>query len=741
MDFGTGWRGILVLTVLPVLVKLHLVLGIYQASPIYLFSGLLPLLPVMAAHSSIDFNVGVVSQALGHRAALDLLNGIMPWWNPFEGVGTPLAGEMQSAALLPLTVLLAFPNGQLAMHLLFQIIAGVFTFLLMRRMGVSGFAAFIAGVLFEFNGTYAWMANAVINPIAFLPVILFGVEGVRAGIAGAWRWIAIGIAVSLYAGFPETAYIDGLLVAVWTASRAWGLSRQQLPPTALRIALGLLVGLLLSAPIMLAFLDYLPNANVLYHQKGFLSYFHIPRSFAVAQFLPYAYGLVDSPANIGTLVRLWGNVGGYTGIGLIALAVLGLLGSTNKALRAALVLWAGLSWAAAYGVAVGRIIEFIPGIPNTDFARYHDASSSMALVVLAGFALDDMAKETRIGWRYWIAIGITGLLLVISILAATGTLGPITKTLSVQASAAFGLGIFAALVYIGGSRGPMQKRCIWLGFLVATETILNFSVPTFANAQHAKLPLQGIAFLQAHLGYQRMYSMGVLEPNYGSYFGIAEIDDCDLPIPAKWLDFRNRRLDPYAFTLDFDGAARNSFNAPTAREELNKNLSQYLAVGVKYVVAKPAADPFNASSMAAGIAQKVYADPTMTIYELAHPRPYFDAPTCKVAARSRNLAVVNCPTSSALTRLELFMPGWRVWVNGKAQPISETGEIFQLVHLPPGLSEVRFRFRPPFMLLGYVAFILGLLLLTAHPRRRLLSPTDPTKMYRWVKPLLRRGTQ
>ena len=219
--------------------------------------------------------------------------------------------------------------------------------------------------------------------------------------------------------------------------------------------------------------------------------------------------------------------------------------------------------------------------------------------------------------------------------------------------------------------------------------------------------------------------MGVLEPNYGSYFGIAEIDDCDLPIPAKWLDFRSRLLDRYAFALAFDGASRSGANVPSAAEELNANLPQYLAVGVKYVVAKPAADPFKGAPDSIPAVKEVYADSTMEIYELAHPRPYFDAPACQVSARSRNLAVVNCPAPAALTRLELFMPGWRVWVNGKPKPIQQTGEIFQQVQLPAGASEVRFHFLPPFMLLGYAAFLLGLLTLTAPIKRDTANTANP----------------
>jgi hypothetical protein len=47
----------------------------------------------------IDPNNGFISQAASHRAVLDWLHFRLPWWNPSEGTGTPLAGGMQSAAV------------------------------------------------------------------------------------------------------------------------------------------------------------------------------------------------------------------------------------------------------------------------------------------------------------------------------------------------------------------------------------------------------------------------------------------------------------------------------------------------------------------------------------------------------------------------------------------------------------------------------------------------------------------
>src|SRR5947207_2741925 len=68
---------------------------------------------VVRGRPTIDPNGGWVSQALSHRAALDWLHLRLPWWNPYEGTGAPLAAGMQSAALFPPTLLTLLGNGQL----------------------------------------------------------------------------------------------------------------------------------------------------------------------------------------------------------------------------------------------------------------------------------------------------------------------------------------------------------------------------------------------------------------------------------------------------------------------------------------------------------------------------------------------------------------------------------------------------------------------------------------------------
>ena len=120
-------RAIWVVVLAPVLAKLHLLVGLLNPNPLFTVAWLAVDGVVFRSmgQPTIDPNIGFTSQALGHRAALDLISGVIPWWNYFEGAGGPLAGEMNSAALFPPTLLLYFSDGQLWMHIVLPVHRGV----------------------------------------------------------------------------------------------------------------------------------------------------------------------------------------------------------------------------------------------------------------------------------------------------------------------------------------------------------------------------------------------------------------------------------------------------------------------------------------------------------------------------------------------------------------------------------------------------------------------------------------
>jgi hypothetical protein len=681
--------------------------------------------------STIDPNNGSVSQALGHRAALDWLHGSPPWWDPYEGVGSALAGEMQSAALFPPTLLLAVPNGQLFEHILLEMLAGLGTFLLLRRIGLTPWPSCAGAVVFAVNGTFAWLTHAPVNPVAFLPLLLLGVEhafsAARYARPGGWSLIAVSLALSIYAGFPEGAYIDGLLGCAWALWRMTACNRSQLIALVRKLLAGLTIGLLLAAPIIVAFIDFLAHANVGDHAAG-LGSIHLPAVALPQLLMPYIYGPLfglNDPHSM--LQTIWGWVGGYLTPSVVVLALIGLLSPGHRGLRITLGLWLLLALTHMFGGPLGidRLIWLAPGMDHVSFYRYADPSVELAMAILAALGLEHIVVRPE---RRHIALAATITLMLIA--AAAVAARPLVSQLSGSETAEvwFRYALLGAVAVILATVGCSrlkhpQQRLAALCAVLALDVVVMFMVPEFAAPRDVRADYSPALFLQRHLGLGRFFTLGPIQPNYGAYFAISSINDNDLPIPAPWTRFVRHRLDPYVEALVFTGdEAARSVTAPSTETELFSHLSGYRAAAVRYVVAPPG----QSLPPTRGTFRLVFKSRTASIYKLAGAASYFStsAPGCTVSPSGRQVVHLFCPAPTTLVRREEFMPGWTAQVDGREAPVHEYQGLFQAVRVPAGRSSVSFSFEPPgtrwFVLaFGVGALLLGAGSLSAHRARRL----------------------
>ncbi|HLI56164.1 MAG TPA: hypothetical protein VKY26_03920, partial [Actinomycetota bacterium] len=343
----------------------------------------------LPGQATIDPNDGYTALALGHLAAEDWLHGHLPYWNPYEGVGTPLAGEMQSAAMFPLVPLLALPQGLLWMHVLLELLAALATWLLLKRLGLAETVATLGGILFAFSGTFAWLSNAAVNPIAFLPWLLLGIEAVRGGRRGGIVLTASAVALSLYAGFPEVAFLDTLFALGWAAIRLP--ARGARGRFAARSLLGGVLGVALAAPILVAFADYLRVGFTGDHAAGIGSASLEPIAVS-ALAVPYLFGPVYAFFfQDQRIAAFWASVGGYLSSTSVVLALSALFSPRRRRLKLYLAVWSLLACLKIYGFPfVGRAIDLIPGIEATAFDRYAIVTVEFAVILLAVLALDDL---------------------------------------------------------------------------------------------------------------------------------------------------------------------------------------------------------------------------------------------------------------------------------------------------------------------------------------------------------------
>src|SRR5262249_7486304 len=228
-----------------------------------------------------------------------------------------------------------------------------------------------------------------------------------AGSAGGWRLVALALAFSLYAGFPETAYIDGLLAAVWTVTRFVQMPASRKGRFVGKVVTGLLGGLMLAAPVVVPFLDYLTLAFTGPHSPESVSTKVLRPSVLPQLLTPYLYGLPGSPDK-AQLQGVWRAVGGYIGSAPLFCCIFALFGRKDKVIRVALALWVVMSLCKASGIwPIAQLANLLPFIEIAWFYRYFHPTLEFAVCILTAFALDDLLSAPAGKLRIFLAASLS----------------------------------------------------------------------------------------------------------------------------------------------------------------------------------------------------------------------------------------------------------------------------------------------------------------------------------------------
>ena len=189
-------------------------------------------------------------------------HGFLPLWNPYSGLGTPLAFNWQSATFsLPMLVGYMVPlNYAYTVEVIAtMVIAGTGVYVLGRvlRLGVIG--CVFAATVFELSGPLmAWLGWPQTSTFAWAGwlfaatlIVVRGGKRVR-NIA----LLAVIVALAIYAGFPEGLVLLGMSLSVFclVLLGSWGLSIRRfgliLRPV-VDLTLGTVAGAALGAPLAL----------------------------------------------------------------------------------------------------------------------------------------------------------------------------------------------------------------------------------------------------------------------------------------------------------------------------------------------------------------------------------------------------------------------------------------------------------------------------------------------------------
>jgi len=635
---------------------------------------------------TVEPNVGFTSFALGARAVEDWCSGHVPLWNYFEGTGAPLAGEMQSAALfLPFILLLKLLSGQLYFHIVLQIVTGICTFFFLRKLRLGAAASFFGAALFELNGTFAWIANTAYNPIAFLPMSLLGlefaIEAAERRAKGGWLILCAGAVWSVYAGFPEVAFLDALLIVAYFLFRASRLARAVLKPLAFKLGLCLVVTLLLIGPLVAQFTDFLSSSDIEGRPNSGSASLD-PRTSLIVLLAPYIYGPIGN-----FHLPFWRQAAGYLGFSLVVLAMAGAGWRWRSRAVQCFAIWAVICLLKVCGEPLTTwLILKIPALKLVVLVRWLMPSLEFSLAVLAAHAIDELFSGARRSLWISTVLGMGAFSVSLFLAQVMGVFQGEGSFLFGYAALNVIMVIFIAMAFC--CTPQFGRFSPWAASSLALlEAFLLFNIPLISAPRGFSIDMEAVAFLRKNLGLQRFYTLGPILPNYGSAWGIAELNYDDMPVDKHLVDYYRANLDPYISPYNTKpNWGRGA--GPSCNEIIRRNHHAFGRAGVKYVAAFP-------SENLSGYMRLVYRSEAMQIYELPEFTSYFSGSDCELKPLSRDEVAVRCEHPSKIVRLESFEPNWRATVNGQPAAIGVHDGLFQSIDVPAGVSTVKFTYRCP----------------------------------------------
>ncbi|MBL7159430.1 YfhO family protein [Candidatus Microgenomates bacterium] len=168
--------------------------------------------------------------------AFDLIKKVkIPLWNPYTFSGNPLLANYQSGLFYPFNILylIFHPLTAWTMLTILQVfLSMVFMFLLLRKFKVSKAASVLASFAFISSSFFiTWIEIDIIgHTYLWLPLIVYSIESILVDKKRYfYPFISFFIALSIFAGYPQTAVLIILYSITYFLFRAWSLAKKKKP--------------------------------------------------------------------------------------------------------------------------------------------------------------------------------------------------------------------------------------------------------------------------------------------------------------------------------------------------------------------------------------------------------------------------------------------------------------------------------------------------------------------------------
>jgi len=513
--------------------------------------------------------------------------GELPLWNPHQGLGTPLLGSAQPAPFDPLLLIVHLAPTSLwpvavDLHLLLRyFLAGFFSYLFMRSIGVGFAGGLAAGISFMLCGYLQFYGNiAYVRADALLPILVFAYD--RLALKPTRRSFAFSILalwLIVVTGFPETLPLHVGLAGLWYLARTLALSRQRRWPAAAVVRrLGWLVvsGLcagLLAAFVLAPFVETAMHAeHIHYHGSA------DPEMTYAPEFLP---SLLTA---ILPTERAIGRIPNVLPLGIIPLT-LALYAAVRAArpdlrprfLAAAALFFFGLGAALLLVTFRGPLLAWVaelPGFSSIIMWKYPQVLIAFCVACAAGLGVHFWQTDSRRFTHLVTAIALLVTLLLLLVgnrlenglefetMAPLGMVALLFALLVVFALAQHYRVLQRVIVYAVVAL-LVAEPLLWFGDLQRPVRAFPYDEPPYLSLLRAS----GEEFRVIGLDRE-------LYPNTASAFGIDDVRYLDALHPLSYLDFARR------FVISPD--VRRRFTGIEPVIQFNRGMN---FLNVQYVVA------------------------------------------------------------------------------------------------------------------------------------------------------------
>jgi len=339
----------------------------------------------------------VLEEPLYEFIKKSLQKGILPLWNPHQACGYPFIGIIQVGMFCPLNFILYIFPQLFAWDLLILarfLLAGLFTYWLMKTLGFKKIPSLGAAIIFMLSGPMVLFQYWTVNVDILLPLLFIGIDRLVKNLrVKDIAFLSVIVALTFFGGHPEHIFLVNLYGVLFFGYRLFSLRKTTNYKKAISyFVLSCALGISMSAIVLLPFLRNILSEFWKGHPEGLGLLHEEKRSRAITLAIPYFF----QRETLTYKFEFSGWWGGYLGILPLGLAFLSLFNKHKKGLNYFFATVGFLIISKAYGLFYINWIGHLPLLKMCRFTPHIVHLMALTIAILAGMGIRFILVQKKV---------------------------------------------------------------------------------------------------------------------------------------------------------------------------------------------------------------------------------------------------------------------------------------------------------------------------------------------------------